>query len=349
MTALSNLIIATQPSPKACACTPTEITITNETKPYRLLAVPVMNHLCCDKTLSDKAFRVWFYLWQVAGSKEDYRVKMSNQWLGRKLGKSATTIRRALTELEELGYLIRKEDYDEKGSQNANDLMVRVPQVMIQKVLLEYPNRRDLKEGGACKGQQLQPASHISGLSETINSDRFSETVAPALSVPSHPQAIYRKPPKEQLRKALNSPQTPAQLREAYQQMRQTCAQQSSALALQNHPQPGPKTETGEGVKTDHPKRTNYRILNEQNKPLELVSPLRTLFPHTRRRLHTRLTELGFKNQPLEQIAREICFAVEQPDPGSLFAKLDIQHCINIALKKAKQGIWSTPSHMSRG
>ena len=348
MKAFSTLATATQPLQKVYACTPMEITITNETKPYRLLAVPLMNHLCCDKMLSDKAFRVWFYLWQVAGSKEDYRVKMSNQWLGKKLGKSALTIRRALSELEELGYLVKKEDFHGSGSQNANDLYVRVPQEMIQKVQREYPNRRDLKVGEGSKAEQKQQYNFISGLSVTIDDMVPSETVEATLSESANPPASPFKPNKEQLRKALNNHQTPEQIKNTYQRMRQSYTQPTAANTAQKHPQPRIKTERGEGIKSDYPKKTIYRVLNEQNKNPLLVSQKRTLFPHTLRRLTTRLSELGFKGHQLEQIATEICFAVEQPEPESLFAKLEVQHCLNIALKKAKQGQWSTPGHMRR-
>jgi len=348
MPALTTLVTATQPSSKVQACTPKEIMRANETKPYRLLAVPVMNHLCCDKTLSDKAFRVWFYLWQIAGSKEDYRVTMSNQWLGKKLGKSALTIRRALTELEELGYLIRKENFDDRGSQNANDLLVRVPQEMIQKVIREYPNRRDLKAEKTDQAEQKQQDSLFSGLFVTMDDIIPSETVEATLSESANPPASPFKPNKEQLRKALNNHQTPEQIKNTYQRMRQSYTQPTAANTAQKHPQPRIKTERGEGIKSDYPKKTIYRVLNEQNKNPLLVSQKRTLFPHTLRRLTTRLSELGFKGHQLEQIATEICFAVEQPEPESLFAKLEVQHCLNIALKKAKQGQWSTPGHMRR-
>ena len=328
----------------------------NETKCYRLLAIPILDHLCRTRSISDRAFRIWMYLYQVAGSHEDLEVILSYKWMGRRLGKSEATIKRAVKELETAGLVCLTYRFNRHGSQESNCIQVGMPAEELQRITRESPNRRTLQSLEENKkiekeiSEEKQGDNHISGLSETIISNKFEPTAQDNTAACHH----SRPSPQALLQAARQHASSPEEARTLYQQFRTSSELQTTLERTQTCPHPPSNADLGSPGRSALPIKNNKQILVEQNAQASALSftfpthlPSESLHSHSRRRIHKTLTRMGFKAGQLQRISQEIAFAVTHPLPDSLFARLGIVHSINICLKKAREGQWTTPGHFS--
>jgi hypothetical protein len=253
-------------------------------------------------------------------------------------------------ELEEAGLVKLTTRYNSQGSQESNRIQVGMPAEELQRIARENPNRQTIrtweKEGvKEDYTERKQTDSSFSGLSVTIENDVTKQT-PPGNASPTNQK------PKPSLRALLQTarrqPPDPEAARSLYQQFRASSAQQCHPEQMQIRPQSPRKAERDSPCKSALPIKNNKQILVEQRTPASALSfalPHESLHSHSRRRIDKTLAQLGFRAGQLQRISEEIAFAVTHPLPDSLFARLGVVHSINICLKKAREGQWTTPSH----
>ncbi|MBS0358997.1 MAG: hypothetical protein JSS53_07000 [Proteobacteria bacterium] len=160
----------------ALPCTAEEIHEINQKKEYTLILTQLMEYLLQDPKINAEVNQCWQTLFRKARFHSNLEVTISYIELAENLSKSKRTVMRYVKVLRETGYLVVKQNSDNKSGMLANTFLVRVPTSIIKKI-------SSTKDRAVKKSNPSQTKEHkISRLLQTLsneNCDAMVRTLAP--------------------------------------------------------------------------------------------------------------------------------------------------------------------------
>lgn len=300
----------------------------NETKEYRLIATCTLRQVLRDPELSDAAVRVWLTLYELGARNEGMKMIVSVRRVAEILERSESSIRRAVRQLQDLGYVDIGTRRDPVHGQGANSLAPRLPATTAEKLMKDVPARityprsvPDSTGPGLSKQAESQPSDVETTETPVSNIDeKPPESNSQPLSLKSRARVAGRQDTGRKTPEML--------LAEIEEWDRQTKLKEHLEQA-----KPAVKNERGGAVKSD----THYST-SQRDKTNSYGGPVR--FPKfLEQRTRARLIEMGFAGAQLSELVSQVRFSLER----GVFQEHSPSHGVNVALKLIRQNTWRAP------
>lgn len=321
-----------------------------ETRQYCLHSCAMDAIINSDSRLSTTAGKLWTFLRTVVNSDAEWSIMISNNSLAKKIDRSAWTVRRLLTELEQCGYIYRK-----LNNGKMSKIYVRFPQEFLDKIEKETKPRDRSK----CTTPRINPGGQKARsyyLYNTNNNNRDSTTV-PAkqieseIVVPATPvepntrevpgAAVETKPPK------VNQQVEPNTQKIEKLEIRKKEVEKEFGNAI-NEKNYQKMRELGEIETSINREIDRLKSVPPPTKKIDSGFTKRKISEIGWNKIHKEINSYNL-NINIQRLMEEMDFAVSE---GSLrFSKFDgremtVDHSWNIAKKLVKQGRWQKPRDM---
>ncbi|MEE4247627.1 MAG: hypothetical protein V2I33_19660 [Kangiellaceae bacterium] len=337
-------------------CTAQAIQLLNETKEYRLIATCAMRQVLEDPKLSDAAVRGWMTLYCYSARNIRIAMVVSTRRLGQILGRSESSARRILKELQQKGYLEVKERKSKEGIQGANEFRPRLPDQSAKRLIDETPDRdrahvkvqmkleENNKQDRVGQGDEEAIESYHSpdarlfatllafeSRANTVNLANIeTKDEEPETNINGrlHQRDSQSVSIKSLYKTALKQKDTSESVSERFEKMRQAAKEEATREAIKRK-RASVRTERGGGSKSDSHYSTKDSLKTNSFVDVNFLM----------KRAKRQLAGLGFGESQSQDLINQIHFAIRQ----GTFKDHEPAHGLNICLKLIRQNTWRTP------
>lgn len=155
-------------------CAPQILKTIVSNKEFRIIPTPLFQHIQTHPDLSDQSKYLWIVLWELCSPSPTYEKTLTWGFLGKRLNKSESTIRRWAQPLIRFGYLAIESIFSGDGSQLPSKFRIGVPTVVAKKIWTVTPNRF---KANTNKNDQKDDQS--AGVENEVSDDADREEIKP--------------------------------------------------------------------------------------------------------------------------------------------------------------------------
>lgn len=161
-------------------CSPKWLKTLISAKEFRIIPAPLWRHVQSNAELSIEARFLWNVLWELCAVSPTFEKPLTWGFIGKRVGRSESTIRRWARTLQKSGYLEITDRHAKDGTQLPSIFKIGIPDGVAAQIEKETPNRkmRQEGEGGSSvelKAQQAdvptleEPAGQSTQICQTIS------------------------------------------------------------------------------------------------------------------------------------------------------------------------------------